>query len=81
MARKQERSAPSDIIRDMIPPDPVSSPRYAVVVSPRHPTGVYHRAGLTFSRGEPTLLTEVPEAIKNDGWLIVTEATAENAQN
>lgn len=54
---------------------------YEVRLKPGHPTGVYHRAGLTFSRGEPTLLTEVSEAIKNDGWLIVTEVAAENAQN
>lgn len=81
MTRKGERGAPSDIIKDMLPPDPGAVPCYAVHLKPGHPTGVYHRAGLTFCRSEPTLLTEVPEEVKNDLWLIVTETAAENAQN
>lgn len=66
MAKKNEHHAPRDI-QDMIP-----QARYTVRLKPGHPTGVYRRAGLTFSATAPTLIDgEVPAAVAADAWLLV----------
>jgi len=46
---------------------------FSVALKPGHPTGVRHRAGLVFSASAPTLLEEIPEAVRADAWLIVTD--------
>lgn len=49
---------------------------YDVRVKPGHPTGAYRRAGLVFSVHDAVRLDEVPDEIRTDPWLIVTEAEA-----
>lgn len=46
---------------------------YEVRLKPGHPSGMYHRAGLTFSASAPTRMDEVPAAVATDPWLIVSE--------
>jgi hypothetical protein len=53
---------------DLHPPQ-----RYEIRLKPGHPTGIYHRAGLEFSASTPTYLEEVPDAVANDAWLIVSQ--------
>jgi len=50
---------------------------FQVNLKPGHPTGVYHRAGLEFTASGPVELEEVPEAVRKDPWLIVTEGKGE----
>lgn len=46
---------------------------YSVVVKQGHPTGIYRRAGIEFHIKEPKMLSELPEAVASDPWLVVTE--------
>ena len=46
---------------------------FSVLLKPSHPTGVYHRAGMEFTRGAAVLMETVPEAIEKDEWLVVTK--------
>jgi len=46
---------------------------FSVALKPGHPTGVRHRAGLVFSASAPTLLETVPDAVRKDSWLVVSE--------
>jgi len=46
---------------------------YEVVLKPKHPTGVYHRAGMVFSHAMPVMMDKVPDAVKKDAWLVVKE--------
>jgi hypothetical protein len=50
---------------------------YEVTVKQGHPTGVRNRAGMIFTAGGPVLLQEVPQAVRDDPWLIVTEVKEE----
>ena len=47
---------------------------FSVLLKHGHPTGVYHRAGLVFSASAPTLLETVPDAVRKDPWLSVSDA-------
>ena len=49
---------------------------FEVRLKPGHPTGTYHRAGMTFP-SEPVKLEKVPPAVAKDPWLIVTEVKEE----
>lgn len=45
---------------------------YEIKLKPGHPTGTYHRAGMTFT-AEPVRMEKVPEAVAKDPWLIVSK--------
>lgn len=47
---------------------------YAVRLKRGHPTGTYHRAGLSFSAKKETELDEIPEAVAADPWLEVVRS-------
>ena len=53
---------------------------FEVSLKPRHPTGVYHRAGIEFSRSAPVLLEKVPKAVQDDPWLVVKEVAGKNKE-
>ena len=46
---------------------------HEVTLKQGHPTGVYHRAGMEFTRAAPVRMQKVPEAVAKDPWLVVTE--------
>jgi len=52
---------------------------YAVRVKPQHPIGTRHRAGMCFVR-DYTYMEEVPEAVIEDKWLEVREATEDEVE-
>ncbi len=53
---------------------------FEVKVKPGHPTGIRNRDGKTFTANGVVRLRKVSDAIKNDPWLIVTEAEDEKKQ-
>lgn len=59
-----------------VPAAVAPSGRFAVRVRTGHPTGVYRRAGMQFSGFADVFMDEVPDAIKNDDWLVVKEVTS-----
>ena len=46
--------------------------RFAVRLDPQHPGIVYSRARVRFSKTKDMFFEQVPEAVKNDPWLMVT---------
>jgi len=53
---------------------------FEVRVKPGHPSGTYRRAGKVFTTTAAVLLDEVPDVIRNDPWLVVTEADPAKAK-
>lgn len=47
--------------------------QFAVRLDPQHPAGKYQRGGVRFVAGADVFFESVPDAIKNDPWLMVTE--------
>ena len=54
---------------------------FEVRLKPGHPTGIYHRAGIEFSASAPTVLEQVPKAVRKDPWLIVKEVEEKKKAN
>jgi hypothetical protein len=54
-----------------------SKKAYDVRLKPGHPTGEFHRAGLTFSVNGAVRLDVLPEAVRMEPWLIVSEVDAQ----
>ena len=52
------------------------APRYAVRLDPQHPHGQYHRAGYRFGATSDVFFEDVPVAIREDPWLMVTQVEA-----
>ncbi len=50
---------------------------FEVRLKPGHPTGVYHRGGKIFTKGEIVKMNIVPTVVGKDPWLIVEKAGAE----
>ena len=50
---------------------------FEVLLKAGHPTGSYRRAGMEFGRGQPVKMPTVPQAVRDDTWLVVTEMKAE----
>jgi outer membrane biosynthesis protein TonB len=46
---------------------------FEVKLKSGHPTGSYMRAGIRFYASAPTALETVPDAVRADPWLVVTE--------
>ena len=44
---------------------------FEVTLKPGHPTGTYRRGGHVFHASQPTVLEKVPDAVKEDSWLVV----------
>lgn len=61
MANKKERMEGDD-----------AALRYSVIVSPRHPSGVFRRAGYTFGRESTVIEGALPTAIRDEPMLICT---------
>jgi len=53
---------------------------YDVRVKPGHPQKMFHRAGLTFSETETVRLTELPDAVRDEPWLIVSPVEQSDSQ-
>lgn len=49
---------------------------YEIRLKPGHPTGEYRRSGLTFTVTGVVRLDEVPDAVRDDPWLIVSAVEA-----
>lgn len=48
-----------------------SAAAFEVTLKAGHPTGTYRRGGHVFRSNPPTVLETVPDAVKQDPWLIV----------
>ena len=46
---------------------------FEVKLKAGHPTGTYRRAGIVFLAGEVKKLNKLPDAVKKDPWLEVSE--------